>query len=163
MKRNQMIAIAAAAVLTSGGLWAYGGPGQGCPQNGGYGKGMMQPDRMGQQDPRDGMLTGIVFSLDLNDAQRESIEKLMVERRYKMRELYKNSSPMAALKAALSEKGFDKSVYLEGAKAKRETMMELRAEYLVKMVDILEPKQRLELKKKLEEMPQWGKRGFGKK
>ena len=87
-----MAALLTAALLTTGGLMAYGGgPGNGCSQKNGQGMGMMQ--QRGMENPREGMMMQSIMALDLSDTQRESIEKLMVEKRYKMRAVFSGLFP----------------------------------------------------------------------
>ncbi len=156
MKRHQLAAVIAAVVLTTGGLLAYGnGPmnGQGCPE-GKPGMGMMQK---GGMDRGDGMIKRVLFSLDLSDAQKESIEKLMVERRYKMKSLRdEEGMPMEALSDAVSEKGFDKAAFIKKATARQEAALAIRADFMAKMIEVLDAKQRIALKEKLAQMPAKG-------
>lgn len=133
----------ATGALLSGTLYAdnYRGDGPGC-KNGGYHGKMFQ-------DKRGGMVMGMLFSLDLNDKQKEQIEKLMVENRYQMKGLRRGAHG-DALKAALNGDDFDKGTYVKLAKEQAEKRAEMMAEHLEKVMAVLTKAQRKTLKEKLE-------------
>lgn len=143
-----------AGALTSGTLYAdddYRGYGQGCKKGEFQGK----PFR----DSRGGMVMGLLFSLELSDKQKETIEKLMVENRYKMKG-FRQGSRGDALKAALTDDGFDKAAYIKTSKERAGQRAEARAEHLEKVMAVLTEAQRKALKEKLDK-GDFPRPGFG--
>lgn len=148
-----MVLSLAAGALLSGTLYAddYRGYGPGCKKGEFQGK----PFR----DKRGGMLMGALFSLDLSDKQKETIEKLMVENRYKMKGLWRDTRG-DALKEALQDDGFDTKTYIKLSNARAEKRAGVMAEHLEKVVAVLTKAQRKALKEKLEK-GDFPRPGFG--
>ena len=147
-----MLVTTLAGTLLSGALFAYDknqgygpGNGPGCKNGPVPGK-MMSGERAAGHG---GMVMGMLFSLDLSDKQKEAIEKLMVENRYKMKGLWQDTRG-DALKAALSDDGFDKKAYIKLSKERAEKRAEAMAEHLEKVMAVLTKEQKKALKEKVE-------------
>jgi len=91
----------------------------------------------------------MLFSLDLSDAQKEKIEKLMVENRYKMKGLWRDTRG-DALKAAVRDDGFDKKTYIKRSEERAKKRAEAMAEHLEKVMAVLTKEQRKALQEKVE-------------
>ena len=136
----------AAGTLLNGALYADDdrGYGPGCKDGAYHGK-MMEEGR----DGRGGMIMGAIFSLDLSDKQKETIEKLMVENRYRMKAIWQDSRG-DALKEGLNDDGFDKKAYIKRSMERAEKRAEMMAGHLEKVVAVLTKEQRKALKEKVE-------------
>ena len=158
---KQMLVVTLAGSLLGGALYAYDndrgfGPGNspGC-KSGSYQGKKFADGRNGHG----GMIMGMLFSLDLSDSQKETIEKLMVENRYKMKGLWQDTRG-EALKAALGDSGFDKKAYIKLSKERAEKRAEVMAEHLEKVTAVLTKEQRKALREKVEK-GEFSRPGFG--
>lgn len=154
MKRVRWILLSAATATLLGGVLhadeSYRG----------YGSGYKHGEFQGKpfRDKRGGMM-GMLFSLDLSDTQKEKIEKLMVENRYRMKGLWQDTR-QDALNAALEDDGFNKKSYIEASKTRAAKRAEAMAEHLEKVMAVLTTAQRKALKAKIEK-GEFPRPGFG--
>lgn len=89
----------------------------------------------------------MIRSLDLSSAQKEQLKALRADFKRQM----VRSHRMSALREAMDERGFNKSVFIEHAQQKCDIRLKRRADRIEKMYAILTPSQRIRLMQMLDD------------
>ncbi len=110
------------------------------------------PDHKGKRLWKKPPIVMVLKQLDLTDEQKATLKALRVEQKRKREAFRKNLRTTTDLSTFFTTRGFNKKEFIDNATDKFQKVITARANFMEKVYDILDDKQRAEFVQKLEEI-----------